>query len=455
MSALLAVGISHRTAPLALRERVAMTEGRAAQTMRHLTASEAIEESVIVSTCNRTEFYLVTDDPVAAESAALATMAGQADIAPTELALRLYTKAGRRAAEHLMQVTAGMDSVILGEAEIQGQVRRAYDLALVEGATGPVLSKLFQAALASGGRIREETRISRGGVSIASVAVELAEQTLGSLDGLRVMLIGAGETARLVAKALGHRGSRTAFIANRHHDRAEKLAAEHGGEALSMEVMRQRLGEADLVISATFSPHQVIDPEHLEVTAAARNGRPLVMIDLAVPRDINPSCQQLPGVTVFDIDDLQSLVERNAAFRARDLEPAQEIIERETERFWQWHESLRVLPTVAALRRRTDAIVHSVLSENDARWEGLTRADRRRLRSLAAAIGKRMLDEPIRRMKASGKSEAEVYAAVLQELFDLDPAPVTAAATEQSKVTALDDRRHLRQVAPLRATGQD
>lgn len=454
MSALLTVGISHHTSPLALRERVAMTEGRAAATMRHLTATEAIDEAVIVSTCNRTELYLVCDDPVAAESSALAALAGQADVPPTELAPRLYAKADRRTAEHLLRVTSGLDSVILGEAEIQGQVRRAYDLALVEGAAGPVLSRLFQAALSTGGRVRQETSICRGGVSVSSVAVEMAEQTLGSLEGLAVMLIGAGETAHLVAEALSTRGSRTAFIANRHHDRAETLAAEHGGQALSMEQMRRRLGEADLVISATHSPHHVLGPEDLRATAEARTGRALVIIDLAVPRDIDPGCQKLPGVTVFDIDDLQSLVERNASFRARDLDPAQEIVTRESDRFWRWHESLRVLPTVAALGRRTDAVIHSVLAENDARWEGLTRADRRRLKAMAEAIAKRLMDEPVRRLKTSNESEAEAYAAVLQELFDLDPMMVQVEA-KASKVTSLNDRRRLRPTGPLRATGRD
>lgn len=458
MSELLAVGISHHTAPLALRERVAMTEGRAAATMRRLTETAAIDEAVIVSTCNRTEFYMVGDDPIAAESSALTALSVHGEVAPAELTPRLYTKVARSAAEHLMRVAAGMDSVILGEAEIQGQVRRAYDLALVEGATGPVLNKLFQAALSTAGRVREDTAIGRGRISISSVAVELAEETLGTLDGLDVMLVGAGETARLVADALANRGARTAFIANRHRDRAEELAAEHGGEALSIEDLRLRLGEADLIISATLSPHHVLEPEHLRAMGR-RNGRPLVIIDLAVPRDIDPGCRNLPGVTVFDLEDLQSLIQRNAAFRARDLDAAHEIVEREADRFWRWHDSLRVMPTVAALRRRTEAVVHSVLSENDARWEGLTRADRRRLKAMAEAIGKRLMDEPIRRMKASGPSEAEAYAAVLQELFDLDPRPEGSPAdrptSEGSTVASLEDRRRLRQFGNLQASGRD
>lgn len=454
MSGLLAVGISHHTAPLALRERVAMTEGRAAATMRQLTATDAIDEAVVLSTCNRTEFHLVCDDAVAAESSALGVLASQADVAPTSLASSIYTKSGRGAAEHILRVTAGLDSVILGESEIQGQVRRAYDLALVEGAAGPVLNKLFQVALSTGGRVREETAVGRGGVSLSSVAVELAEQTLGSLDGLRVMLIGAGDTANLVAKALSTRGAETAFIANRHHDRAEKLAAEHGGVALSMEAMQLRLAEADLLISATLSPHHVLEPEHLQATAAERAGRTLVIIDLAVPRDINPRCQDLPGVTVFDIEDLQSLIERNAAFRSRDLDSAQEIVERETAQIWRWHESLRVMPTVVALKQRTDSIMQSLLAENDARWEGLTRADRSRLKAMLSAAGKRLMDEPIRRLKASNESEAEAYAAVLQELFDLTP-PANGRVAEPPRVTSLEDRRRRRQADSLRATGQD
>src|ERR1700710_626687 len=234
MSELLALGVSHKTAPLDLRERLSLTEGSAVGALRELTSSEGIHEAAAISTCNRTELYLVVSDTVEAESTALGILTRRADIPPTELLGHLYSLRGIDAGRHLLRVTAGLDSMIVGEAEIQGQVKRAYELALVEGATGPILNRLFRGALAAGGRARSETGIGVRGVSIPSVAVELAQRTLGDLSERRVLVVGAGETAELVAKALVARGVRTVFVANRHHDRAIRLAQRFGGSAVRL-----------------------------------------------------------------------------------------------------------------------------------------------------------------------------------------------------------------------------
>ena len=235
MSGAARLGVSHKTAPLELRERLALTEGRAVGALRELTAAEGIHEAAAISTCNRTELYLVVSDPVEAESAALGVLARQAEIRPTELLGHLYSLRGGEAARHLFRVTAGLDSMIVGEAEIQGQVKRAYELALVEGATGPILNRLFRGALAAGERVRSETAIGEKGVSIPSVAVELARRTLGDLAERRVLVVGAGETAELVARALAARGVATVFVANRHYDRAIGLAQRFDGEAVRFE----------------------------------------------------------------------------------------------------------------------------------------------------------------------------------------------------------------------------
>ncbi len=229
MSELLGLGISHRTAPLELRERLALTEGRASGILRELVDSPDVVEAAALSTCNRTEIYLVAADPVKAESLALGLLAREADLRPTELLGHLYSDRSVEAAAHLFRVTAGLDSMILGEAEIQGQVKRAYELALVEGATGPVLNRLFRGALAAGKRARSETGVSERGLSISSVAVELAQRTLGDLASKRVLVIGAGETAELTARALAARGVETVFIANRRYNRAIGLAQRFGG----------------------------------------------------------------------------------------------------------------------------------------------------------------------------------------------------------------------------------
>ena len=220
LSELLALGVSHKTAPLELRERLSLTEGRSVAALRELTETETIGEAAAISTCNRTELYLVVSDPVQAESEALGVLTRKADIPPTELLGHLYSLRGVDASRHLLRVTAGLDSMIVGEAEIQGQVKRAYELALVEGATGPILNRLFRGALAAGGRARNETAIGERGVSIPSVAVEVAQRALGDLSERKVLMIGAGATAELVARALVARGVDTVFVANRHHDRA-------------------------------------------------------------------------------------------------------------------------------------------------------------------------------------------------------------------------------------------
>ena len=235
MSELLALGISHKTAPLELRERVAFTEGRAAGMVRELVEAPEVHEAAAISTCNRTELYLVAPDGVAAESLALGVLAREADIRPTELVGHLYSLRAADGAAHLFRVTAGLDSMIIGEAEIQGQVKRAYELALVEGATGPILNRLFRGALAAGKRARSETGISQKGVSVPSVAVELAQRALGDLSSRLVLVVGAGETAELTARALAARGVEPAFIANRRYDRAIGLAQRFGGRAVRFE----------------------------------------------------------------------------------------------------------------------------------------------------------------------------------------------------------------------------
>ena len=312
MSELLALGVSHKTAPLDLRERLSLTEGRAVGALHELTAVEGIHEAAAISTCNRTELYLIVSDTVEAESTALGVLTRQAEIRPTELLGHLYSLRAGDAARHLFGVTAGLDSMIVGEAEIQGQVKRAYELALVEGATGPILNRLFRGALAAGGRVREETAVGEKGVSIPSVAVELARRTLGDLGERRVLVIGAGETAELVAKALVARGAASVFVANRHYDRAIGLAQRFDGKAVRFEELPEQLQAADIVVSATNSPHHIVERDGLAQVMETRAGRPLLLVDIAVPRDIEPECREVAGVSLHDIDDVQQIVERNA-----------------------------------------------------------------------------------------------------------------------------------------------
>jgi glutamyl-tRNA reductase len=437
MSELLALGVSHKTAPLDLRERLSLTEGRAAGALRELTDVAGIHEAAAISTCNRTELYLVVSDPVEAESTALGVLTRQADIRPTELLGHLYSLRSGEAVRHLFRVTAGLDSMILGEAEIQGQVKRAYELALVEGGTGPILNRLFRGALAAGGRARDETGISEKNVSIPSVAVELARRTLGDLTEKRVLVIGAGETAELLARALVSRGVATVFVANRHYDRAIGLAQRFDGNAVRFEELPEQLEQADIVVSATNSPHHIVERDDLEQVMATRGGRPLLLVDIAVPRDIEPACREIAGVSLHDIDDVQQIVARNTGGREAEARRAERLIDAEQDRFERWLASLEVVPTISALRERADEVVRRVLAENEGRWEDLSEADRERLNVMAKAIASRLLHEPTLRMKRSaGSDEAYLYVSALRELFGLD-VETEPESKEGSNVTEL------------------
>ena len=243
-----------------------------------------------------------------AEAELLGQLAQRADIRPTELAPVVYSPRNCDAARQLYRVTAGLDSMIVGEAEVQGQVRRAYEAALEAGTTGPMTNRLFGAALQAGKRVRTETGIARERVSISSVAVDLAREVVGDLESRSVIIIGAGETAELTAQALVDQGVRTVFVANRHADRARSLAERFGGEVGSLDSLPARLEEADIVVSSTSSPHPIVEADDLAEVMRVRDGRPLVLIDIAVPRDIEHACGELDGVSVYDMDDLQAVV---------------------------------------------------------------------------------------------------------------------------------------------------
>jgi len=421
---LLALGISHKTAPVAVRERVALTEAAARDLLKDLVSGEEIDEAVAISTCNRTEVYMVVSDPVAAETELLGHLAGRAGIRPTELAAAAYSPRNCDAARQLYRVAAGLESMIVGEAEVQGQVKRAYEAALAAGTTGPMTNRLFSAALQAGKRVRAETGISRERVSVSSVAVDLARDVVGHLGDRKVIVIGAGETAELTARALGEQGVRTIFIANRHADRARSLAAQFGGEVGSLDSLPARLAEADIVVASTASPHPILEADDLEEVMRERGGRPLLIIDIAVPRDVEHACGDLEGVALYDIDDLQAVVARNLRVREAERERAEEVVDEEIQRFADWMGQLDVRPTIAALRERGDEIVERVLAENAGRWESASAHDLARVEAMARAVMSRLLHEPTIRLKEHGHGRQQV----LRELFGLEDGTVAPQA---------------------------
>jgi glutamyl-tRNA reductase len=426
MTELLVLGISHNTAPVALRERLALTDKAARSLLQELVARDEIDEAVAISTCNRTEIYLVTPDAVRAEAELLGRLARRADIRPTELAPVVYSPRNCDAARQLYRVTAGLDSMIVGEAEVQGQVKRAYEAALAAGTTGPMTNRLFGAALQAGKRVRSETGIGRERVSVSSVAVDLARDVVGDLSSRSVVIIGAGETAELTAQALADQGVRTVFVANRHAARARSLADRFGGEVGSLDSLPVRLQEADIVVASTSSPHPIVEADDLEVVMRSRAGRPLVLIDIAVPRDIDHACGALEGVRVYDMDDLQAVVARNLQVREAERAKAEAVVEEEIQHFARWLGQLDVMPTIAGLREHGAQIVDQVLAENAGRWESASPRDLARIEAVARAVMQRLLHEPTIRLKESGHGRQQV----LRELFGLDDAPVEDAPVE-------------------------
>ena len=420
MSELLSIGISHKTAPVALRERVALPDARAGGFLRELRAEEAVREAAVISTCNRTELYLVAGDPVEAESAALGMLARQAGIRPTELMEAIYSLRNCDAARHLFRVAAGLESMIGGEHEVQGQVRRAFELAGEHGSVGPLLDRLFREALATGKRVRAETALGGGRMSLSSVGVDLAREMLGDLAERRVLILGAGETAELSARAFAERGGRTIFVANRRRERAIALARRYGGASASFDELPAELERADIVVGSTSSPHTIVGRDELAVVMRARKGAPLLLIDLAVPRDIDPDCAELSGVRVCDVDDLQAVVDRNRTVRAAEASGAEAIVEEEIQRFARWLGALDVLPTVTALREHGDAVATRVLAEHAHRWESASEADLRRVERIARSVVSRLLHQPTVRLKQTGGERGHARAQLVRELFGLD-----------------------------------
>jgi glutamyl-tRNA reductase len=445
---LLLLGISHRIAAVALRERVALTERQAERFVTALCSERPISEAVAISTCNRTELYVVLDGGPGAESTVLARLAAHAEITPEELAQATYTLRNCDAARHLFRVTAGLESMIVGEHEIQGQVKRAHESARETGTTGPLTNRLFAAALHTGRRVRNETAIARSQVSLSSVAVEMAERLLGDLGGRPVVIIGAGETSELTAQALAARGVHTVFIANRHADRARSVAERFGGSVVGLDRLPETLEAADIVLASTSSPHAIVGHEELELVMAARGRRPLLLIDIAVPRDIDPLCAALDGVTLRDIDDLQSAVTHNLSSRAADVPAAEEIVAQEIQRFAEWLGQLDVRPTIAALRERGESIVEQVLEENAGRWESASPRDLARVEALARAVMGRLLHEPTIRLKSLDAEHRHGSIELMRDLFALRADDRGGQVETPAADDARDNVRELRSGKP-------
>jgi glutamyl-tRNA reductase len=397
---LVLVGTSHRLAPVEDRERVAVDLDAAAA----LAASFADQgEAVCLSTCNRTELYLVRGDPEEAEASAVAAL-GSGEI-------ELYRLRDEDAALHLFRVAAGLDSLVPGEGEILGQVRSAYEA----GSCGPVLHRLFRQALHAGKKVRTETAIAESPTSVSSAAAALAQQVFGDLDGCQVLLIGAGEVSELAARSLAKRGASIAAVTSRTHERAVQLAERFGGRAVPFEQLGDELERAEVVVSSTSSLEVVLSSGQVP----DRKGRPLFVIDLAVPRDVDPDVAALDDCYLYDIDDLEAVVSESMSGRWREAERAESITEQEAKRFRDWQSSRDVVPAIASLRERAETIRSGELAKAESRLEGLSESERRTVESLTTQIVNKLLHVPIVRMKEAAATEGTGYVEVARHLFGL------------------------------------
>jgi len=385
---LLALGVSHHHAPLELRERLYLADGHAVELARELGA-------VVLSTCNRTEVYLEGGDPAVAR-AELERHSG------LELDGVLATWEGGEAVEHLFRVAAGLDSLVPGEAQILGQVRLAYEAALGAGATTPVLNRLFEDALHTGKRVRTEARLAEMPESVAASAVDLAERELGSLEGRRALLFGAGRMSELAARDLRSRRA-DVVISSRTLESAQELAERVGGRAAPFDAVAVELIDADLVISATRCPYPILHAE-----AVQSRSKPLVLVDIAVPRDLDPAIGELDGCTIYDIDALGG----GLVGREEDVREAERIVAEEAARFADWRRSRGAAPAIAALRRHAEEIRAEELARAEPRLAELSERERKAVETLTSQIVNKLLHAPTVRAKESGSEP-------LRELFAL------------------------------------
>ena len=325
---LVCLGLNHRTAPVEVRERFAVGTTKLGEAANQLTAIAEVSEGVVISTCNRTEFYLAAPSGESALERLEAGLATRENLGPDDLS-HFYRLAKGDAVRHLCQVVSGLDSMVLGETEIFGQVKQSYDAALKAGTTGGVLNRVFQRAFGIGKKVRTQTSIQEGSTSIGNVAVDLAEKIFGHLKDSEVMILGAGEMSRLTAQALVSRGARSIFVTNRSFERAEELAKEMGGRAVKFDEWHRVLPKVDVVISSTGAPHAIIHKADVEKARRARKFRPLFFIDIAVPRDIDPAVGEIEEVYLYDIDTLEQLAEEARTSRRRQIEECDRIIDAE------------------------------------------------------------------------------------------------------------------------------
>ncbi len=423
---LIAIGLDHHNTPVELRENLAFPPEKREQALRRLAGYNGTDgtrmfaEAVIVSTCNRVEIYVLARDVEQGYESLVHFLADFHDVAATGIKPHLYALEGHDAAAHLCAVAAGTKSLIIGEPQIQGQVKEAFEAAHDIGTAGPVLSALCRAALRSGKRARTETAISQHAVSVSHAAVELARKIFDNLSPLHVLLVGSGEMSRLAAKTLLEQGAHDLTVVNRSLEHAQEMAAPFNGCALSFDEFEESLKHSDIVITSTAAPEPIMRADLVRAAMKARQHRPLFIIDIAVPRDVDPAVGRLENVFLFDIDNLKDVMEANLEQRRKELGKVATAVEEETQQFMHWLSTLAVSPTIADLHHRAEEIRRAEVDKALRRMGTLSNRERNIVESLSKGIVNKLLHRPTVRLKAEATNgNGVVYSATLRELFGL------------------------------------
>ncbi|MBI4531518.1 MAG: glutamyl-tRNA reductase [Candidatus Latescibacteria bacterium] len=414
---IIVVGLSHKTAPVETRDKVALSGQTLTDVLHELKGSPLLHECVILSTCNRTEVYATTKDPDTAHTVLIDFFCRFDPQEAETIRQSLFFLRDRSAIQHIFEVACGLDSMVVGEPQVTGQVKEAHAIALASGTTGVLLNRLFQTATEVSKRARTETEIGAGAVSISFAAVELAKTIFGKLEGRTACLIGAGEMSELTAKHLFSAGVTSFFVVSRTLERATRLAAEIGGHAYSFSEGIDSLHRADIVISSTSAPYYIITRDIVATAMRRRKNAPVFFIDIAVPRDINPAVGEIYNVFLYNIDDLQSVVANNLAKREQEAERVRQIIAEELSPFLAWWNTLDVVPVIVSLREKFQQIGEIELSRLLPKLHGISEAD---AATLLRSFMNKLLHEPITKLKAAAEADDGLtYVEALRYLFSL------------------------------------
>lgn len=416
------LGINHKTAPVELREKVSLNADKCASLSGQLLAETPIVEIVPLSTCNRTEIYIVASQPETGRREVLEALGETAGVALHELDACAYFHEGENAVAHLYKVAGSLDSLVVGEAQIMGQIKDAYHAAHENETTSVLLNRLFRDALGVGKRVRTETRIGENPVSVSSVAVEMVRLVFEELDDRTVMLLGTGETSQLTATHLISHGVSKFIVSNRTFSKAEEMADELGGTPVRFEEIADYLPMADIVIASTGAPHYVLHKGTVKKAMEKRHNRPIFFIDIAVPRDIDPGVNDVYNAFLYDIDDLNEVAQQNAAGREKEARKAEHIIIQETDSFMHWLSSLDVVPTITALREKAERIKDGELAKTLSRMElELSEKEKHQVEAMASAIVNKILHAPtVELKKVANERGGYLYVESVRRLFNLN-----------------------------------